>query len=316
MRAPQAPLGGPHGARSWLAALACLAAALTHGARGEGGSGGGSGVGSGGGSGKKPAPAPAPTNAPRHSSEQVAAPSRGRRQHWGHPEREPAVATKSVVGLSENAPDDSGGEDDGEGSGGSAEAADEGGSGGSGGSGENAGTADAAWDPDFCNGMPTAMYMEGFVSVFGSSRAERNCAVFLHNALMLDTPGKFFLGFLGAAGLGALTELAMAVKRREEQRGKLRTLNQALWHACTLTLGYCDMLLVMVYSVELAAAVVVGLCLGRVCFGHACPPQAAVESEDSLDGIGTQMRDPLYGPSRRRSGGTARVGSTPCCVAE
>ncbi|CAK0808211.1 unnamed protein product [Prorocentrum cordatum] len=263
----------------WPAALALLAAALTHAARGEGGSGGGSG--GSGGSGKMPTPAP--TNATHPASEKL----------------EPAAAVAGAVGLAENAPPDSGGSGDDEGLGGSAEAADEGGSGGSGGSGEAAGDDS---DLNFCNGMPTAMYMEGFVSVFGSSRAKRHCAVFLSGALVLDTPGKFFLGLLGAAGFGALTELAMAMKRREEQRAKPEALNQALWHACTLTLGYCDMLLVMVYSLELAAAVVAGLVLGRACTSHVWPPQAIAESEDSMDGIGTQMSDPLYSSTRKRNG--------------
>lgn len=72
-------------------------------------------------------------------------------------------------------------------------------------------------------------------------------------------------------------------------------LGRCMLHALVLMLGYADMLLIMVYSLELAAAVIFGLCLGRVFFRR---------DAVAAGGFGSGKRTPL----------TSEVGMTPCCV--
>lgn len=159
--------------------------------------------------------------------------------------------------------------------------------------------------PSFCNGMPTAMHMQGFVSVFGADREEQPCAVFLLPWLVLDTPLRFATGCLGAALAGLLTEAASAARRAAEKGGAQNWLAQTMLHGLVLSLGYTDMLLVMVYNLELAASVVLGLCAGRLLF--------SVLGGGPGGGSGGLKRlvAPLAG-----GGGGGDFGTTPCCAAE
>lgn len=118
----------------------------------------------------------------------------------------------------------------------------------------------------FCNGFPTAMYMQGFVSVFALDRNEQPCAVFLFPTWVLSSHLKFVLGLVGAALVGVLTEAAAAWRRAVESRSTPSWLVHLLLHSLVIALGYACMLLVMVYNFELAAAVIVGLGAGRVLF--------------------------------------------------
>jgi len=160
----------------------------------------------------------------------------------------------------------------------------------------------------FCSGMGTAMYMQGFVSAFASDRAEQPCAVFLAPSLMMDTHGRFFVGCIGAAIIGILTEGASAARRHAERTSPLSWPLHTLWHGLTLSLGYADMLLVMVYNVELAASVVLGLCAGRLLFSVFLPCGGG-------GGVGREPR--VVGDKRLIVPLTGHGGGpTPCCGPE
>jgi len=157
----------------------------------------------------------------------------------------------------------------------------------------------------FCNGMGTAMYMQGFVSVFNSDRSEQPCAVFLLPWLKLDTPGRFALGCIGAAAIGLLTEAASLSRRIVEKGGPQNWLTLTILHALVLALGYADMLLVMVYNLELAVSVVAGLSIGRL-LSSILAGSAGASAGAGLKRFAT----PLAGSP---GGG---LGATPCCAAE
>lgn len=157
----------------------------------------------------------------------------------------------------------------------------------------------------FCSGESTAMYMQGFVSVLAGDRWQQPCAVFLFQSWVLDTPAKFFLGLVGAAGAGFLTEAASAWRRAVESQGLPPWPVQILLHALILALGYADMLLIMVYNVELAVAVVLGLCVGRVLFTQL----AAAQQRQYFD-------PPGFPAGKRPLIQMTPHGATPCCVAE
>jgi len=166
------------------------------------------------------------------------------------------------------------------------------------------GTSDNDGDPNaFCNGMGTAMYMQGFVSTFRAGGLEP-CPVFLFPGWVMNSPGRFFLGCLAAFGLAILTEVVVLMKSQAAQS------MQPWLHGAGMLLGYALMLLVMVYSMELALAVVVGLVIGRLMFG----------------GHGAVSANPYGRPTRGlagfgvASGAVAPYGpnyaGTPCCASE
>merc|ERR1711994_1236780 len=68
-------------------------------------------------------------------------------------------------------------------------------------------------------------------------------------------------GCLAAFGLAILTEVVVLMKSQAAQT------MQPWLHGAGMLLGYALMLLVMVYSIELALAVVAGLVIGRLMFG-------------------------------------------------
>lgn len=150
----------------------------------------------------------------------------------------------------------------------------------------------------FCNGQGTSMYMQGFVSAFSSDRASQPCPVFLFPRWVMNTPGRFAIGCLAAAALGVLTEAVLSFKAVAAKPF------QPWLHAASLTLGYTLMLLIMVYSLELAAAVVAGLVGGRVLL------DGLVAKEPPLQ---VDHRNALLGPEVPRR--SARdYATTPCCA--
>jgi len=176
--------------------------------------------------------------------------------------------------------------------------------GGSGGSGASMTENDG--DPNaFCNGMGTAMYMQGFVSVFRAERGLEPCPVFLFPNWVLNTPGRFIFGCLVAFGLALLTELVNLMKSQAAQS------MQPWLHGAGMMLGYALMLLVMVYSIELALAVVAGLVIGRLMLGGgAAGARPYGRPAHGLAGFGVHPGSVApYGPPNY-------AGGTPCCASE
>jgi len=143
----------------------------------------------------------------------------------------------------------------------------QGGSGGSSGGGSGGSGSEGSGDQNgFCNGVPSAMHMRGFASIFAPDHASRPCMVFLLPSLVMDTRWKFLLGCFATVLLGLMTERLLSFQHRSPKIADLWCVRLPLY-AATLAAGYFLMLIVMCYSVELLVAVVGGLCLGRYCFG-------------------------------------------------
>lgn len=184
---------------------------------------------------------------------------------------------------------------------------------------------------DFCFGG-TSMYMDGF-NWFGDT-----CAIYLFRFWVLNSRFKLLVATIGTIFYGMVMELVIRLRRDYvpmlTTRRYSRLVGSAMSYGAQLTLGYSLMLVVMIYSIPLFFAVILGLCLGHVAFNAKdalVPPGAlspstakethqscctAEEDEGDANAEGEEaIPDCCSGKSTVAVEDEKRVpeGSTPCC---
>jgi len=114
----------------------------------------------------------------------------------------------------------------------------------------------------FCYGK-TSMYMDGF-NWIGST-----CALYLFQSWVLDSRAKLIGACFGSILFGAMLEGVIYIRRLvvpTVANTHARLLTSALSYGFQLTLAYCVMLVIMVYSGPLFLSVIAGLMVGHVLF--------------------------------------------------
>lgn len=117
-------------------------------------------------------------------------------------------------------------------------------------------------DP-FCYGG-TTMYMEGFQFLQSST-----CVIMLFPSWVLNTPWKYLGAVLGTIVLAIGLEKLIQQRRKAAafmKPGTKRLLASAAFYGVQLSIGYVLMLIIMIYSVVLFFAVVLGLVIGHALF--------------------------------------------------
>ena len=110
----------------------------------------------------------------------------------------------------------------------------------------------------------TTMYMEGFQWIQSTT-----CVIYLFPEWVLDTKWKYVLAVIGTVFLAIILEKFIQQRRKamaSMDYGTKRLLASAAFYGVQLTIGYVLMLIVMIYSVVLFLAVILGLVLGHILF--------------------------------------------------
>lgn len=129
-------------------------------------------------------------------------------------------------------------------------------------------------DNEFCNGIPTDMFMEGFVALLDDSRKDGPCLVMFLNSWMVDSWAKFVLACVASVFAGIFVEANQAARSQigkylDSNMPKRRYVAGAIKLALYAThrvVGYLVMLMAMTYSIEIFVAVVLGLTAGHGIF--------------------------------------------------
>jgi Ctr copper transporter family len=141
----------------------------------------------------------------------------------------------------------------------------------------------AAPQHGLCQGMPMAMYMDGFHSTLGRGSQSLHCLNFLLPSWILATRQDLYGALVwtfglavSVEGLNALRVLARrrlmpksSLSGREMQASRQRLCVQSILtclYGLQLWLGYLLMFLAMSYSVEVTVSLIAGLTCGHVLF--------------------------------------------------
>lgn len=114
----------------------------------------------------------------------------------------------------------------------------------------------------FCNGIGTDMYMDGFKMATLSEDAP--CVILFFNSWKLDSPAKFGGACVGVVWMGIILEAAIFLRRilGRWRSTAVQVAKVALFGA-NLGLAYLYMLVVMTYCGELFLCALLGLMLGH-----------------------------------------------------
>jgi len=110
----------------------------------------------------------------------------------------------------------------------------------------------------------TTMYMEGFQWIQSST-----CVILLFPSWVLNSAGKYVAAVIGTILLAIGLEKFIQQRRKAMacmEDGTHRLVASAIFYGIQLSIGYILMLIIMVYSVVLFLAVILGLVIGHVLF--------------------------------------------------
>lgn len=123
-------------------------------------------------------------------------------------------------------------------------------------------------DGEFCQGMPMAMFIDGFHRSIPRHDKQR-CLIYLVSGWVLDDQDKFkgaiVYSFLLAILMESLSAMRGAVSHYVRSPVP-RFICLTLIYALQALLGYLLMFLAMMFSGEILLAAVVGLCVGNLAF--------------------------------------------------
>lgn len=122
---------------------------------------------------------------------------------------------------------------------------------------------------DFCRGMYTAMFMDGFHFSLGRQKNPPQCLTFMARSWRLSERGKFVGAMVFAFSFALLTEGLSSVRGIIVRNGRKGLCHRALLnlvYALQSTAGYLLMFAAMSFSWELMLSVVAGLMVGNRIF--------------------------------------------------
>lgn len=142
-------------------------------------------------------------------------------------------------------------------------------------------------DYPYCYGG-TTMYMEGFHWTQTST-----CVIMFFPSWILNSASKYTAAVIGTIGLATGLEKFIQQRRKTMaymESGTQRLIVSAIFYGIQLSIGYLLMLVIMIYSVVLFLAVILGLVIGHVMF-NAKDAIWSINESPNLDDIGTENGD-------------------------
>lgn len=145
--------------------------------------------------------------------------------------------------------------------------------------------------PNFCFGMPMAMYMDGFHWSLGMKtttvqdpipherplQPPQQCLTYLFNSWLLTNPDQFrgamVFSFLLAMMMEAFSAFRGWVIRTQSLKSVFRKYLLVIIYAIQSLLGYVIMIVAMMYSLELFLSIAAGLAIGHLLFVRLLPAQ-------------------------------------------
>jgi hypothetical protein len=133
---------------------------------------------------------------------------------------------------------------------------------------------------EFCWGVGTDMYMDGFTSIVSEKKGSTACLNLFFKEWTLDTKTKYGFGCVGVFLLGVFVEFLSSFRRtlyKTLRAGHLRNVLLMLLHCSQVCLGYFLMLAAMTYNVEIFCMVLAGVGTGHALFNLQAPPPANID---------------------------------------